>query len=69
MVNKGGYLQPFWADLFNHYIFCGFTLPSMGNMALTRESLNGHSTNYNKEKILIGVSIDEIDSSGSSGSG
>ena len=52
MVNKGSYLQPFWADLFNHYIFCGFTLPSMGNMALTRESLNGHTTNYNKEKIL-----------------
>jgi YfiH family protein len=45
-------LQPFWASKFKSNIFCGFTLAHMGNMALTRESLNGKTTSFNKEQIL-----------------
>ena len=45
-------LQPFWASKFKSNIFCGFTLAQMGNMALTRESLNGKTTSFNKEQIL-----------------
>lgn len=45
-------LLPFWADKFGDYIFCGFTTAKMGNMALTRQSLNGKTTSYNKEEIL-----------------
>lgn len=45
-------LQPFWADIFSDHIFCGFTSAKMSNMALTRQSLNGKTTSFNKEEIL-----------------
>lgn len=60
MTLKNGYLQPFWVDLFDSYIFGGFTLASMGNMALTRESFNGCSTNENKENILKTVNATDF---------
>ena len=60
MIIKDSYLQPFWSEKFADYICCGFTLAQMGNMALTRESLNGKTTSFNKKQILKEVKADDF---------
>ncbi len=60
MFFKNDCLLPFWADKFSDYIFCGFTSAQMGNMALTRDSLNGKSTSFNKEEILKKFKVDDF---------
>jgi polyphenol oxidase len=52
-------ITPDWKNKFND-IVCGFTLPVMGNQALTRKSrTNGHTTEENRVKLAKFLGIKE----------
>lgn len=56
------YIEPFWTKRFQS-VKCGFTLPALGNQALTRKSISsGKTTKENREQLgkLLGKGLESI---------
>lgn len=62
MIKTDCFIEPFWAKEFSD-LKCGFTLPALGNQALTRKSISsGKTTGENREALaaLVGVSCERV---------
>lgn len=62
MVKSDYFIEPFWKKRFSR-VTCGFTLPKLGNQALTRKSISsGKTTGENRESLasLLGVDSERI---------